>query len=562
MAKAKTHTASDVMSENGSIVFGQVCESMKLVHKYLKKLGIDVKWKDDKFDEATGLALLVAQNQLHVFDFIEGGGFNSDSSRYKQGSTVVIRTGAKFYSDENAEEPAGVISLPTSGILKMNSENNYGNYYDSNGELQFGVQSLNPLKITLLPSPLEDSASSIASILGKSNNNKVSASGNLINTVSQDTSKYGKKYGGYQAYSIVYLRKDDVCPSFSDMMISDNFTKIMKAGEIVSQGIDIINDVTDIGSKAAEFLPDECKALKDFLKDTDGEYSLFDSENKKKEELRKQMLAKNNKEIKPMTFNQNGMFIKNLITDTMIYIPFRPDSVDESYTVNWEEANTRGSSHQVFGYESTTGSAPSLNFEFDVGALASYLTKNFTRSEEFEYTENTVDLDGQTINGIEQIALDGERGFIDGSLLLDSENATYGKTSLKTIANISDEIFQIVNDYINALKALAYPKYTNGIVTPPSCYVSIANNFRFVAICTAVNISHKGPMYIKRPNNYLEQTSPGDTRILAGQQIYMNYSVTLNFNKISNQDFSADTVEVYGDNWSGGQSVLDSGNQI
>jgi hypothetical protein len=336
----------------------------------------------------------------------------------------------------------------------------------------------------------------------------------------------------------------------------------MKAGEIVSQGIDIINDVTDIGSKAAEFLPDECKALKDFLKDTDGEYSLFDSENKKKEELRKQMLAKNNKEIKPMTFNQNGMFIKNLITDTMIYIPFRPDSVDESYTVNWEEANTRGSSHQVFGYESTTGSAPSLNFEFDVGALASYLTKNFTRSEEFEYTENTVDLDGQTINGIEQIALDGERGFIDGSLLLDSENATYGKTSLKTIANISDEIFQIVNDYINALKALAYPKYTNGIVTPPSCYVSIANNFRFVAICTAVNISHKGPMYIKRPNNYLEQTSPGDTRILAGQQIYMNYSVTLNFNKISNQDFSADTVEVYGDNWSGGQSVLDSGNQI
>ena len=556
MATAKTHTASDVMSEKGSIVFGQVCESMKLVHKFLKKLGINVKWKDDEFDEATGLALLVAQNQLHVFDFIAGGGFNSDSSRYKKGSTVVIRTGAKFYSDENAEEPAGVISLPTSGILKMNSENNYGNYYDSNGELQFGVQSINPLKVTLLPSPLEDSASSIASILGKSNNNKVSASGKLIDTASQDASKYGKKYGGYQAYSTVYLRKDDVCPSFSDMMVSDNLTKIMKAGEIVSQGIEIINDVTDIGSKASEFLPDECKELKDFLKDTDSEYSLFDSENKRKEDLRKQMLAKNNKEIKPMTFNQNGMFIKNLITDTMIYIPFRPDSVDESYTVNWEEANTRGSSHQVFGYESTTGSAPSLNFEFDVGALASYLTKNFTHSEEFKYNDE---------NEITDSVLSDDRGWLDPQLLLESKNANSQDQFLvdrNVSVNISDEIFQIVNDYINALKALAYPKYTNGIVTPPSCYVSIANNFRFVAICTAVNISHKGPMYIKRPNNYLEQSSPGDTRILAGQQIYMNYSITLNFNKISNQDFSADTVEVYGDNWTGGQSVLDSGQQI
>lgn len=558
MAKTRYKTSSDVMSENGSIVFGQVCDSMKLVHKYLKKIGIDAKWKDDEFDEATGLALLVAQDQLHVYDFIPGGGFNSDSARYKTGSTVVVRTGAKYYSDECAEEPAGIITFPTSGILKMNSEKSYGNYYDKDGVLQFGVQAINPLKVTLLPSQLEDSSSSVASLLGKSSNSTVSASGKLLNTATSDASKYGKKYGGYQAYSTVYLRKDDVCPSFSDMMISDNITKVMKAGEIVSQGIEIINDVTDIGTKAAEFMPDESKELKSFINATDKDSALLDAEQKRKEEQRKQMLEKNNKEMKPMTFNQNGMFIKNLITDTMIYIPFRPESVDESYTVNWEEANTRGSSHQVFGYESTTGSAPSLNFEFDVGALASYLTKNYTHSEEFEYGNELVDVDGQSINGITN-AQNDDRGFIDGSLLLDSENATYAKTSLKSLSNISDEIFQIVNDYINALKALSYPKYTNGIVTPPSCYISIANNFRFVGICTAVNISHKGPMYIKRPNNYLETSNPGDSKILAGQQIYMNYSVTLNFNKISNQDFSADTVEIYGDNWTGGMSVLDNG---
>ena len=38
----------------------------------------------------------------------------------------------------------------------------------------------------------------------------------------------------------------------------------------------------------------------------------------------------------------------------------------------------------------------------------------------------------------------------------------------------------------------------------------------------------------------------------SGDQMFMNYSVTLSFNKVVNQDFSADTVEVYGDNWTGG----------
>ena len=588
---------ADVMSDKDKLTFGQTCDSMKLVHKYLKSLGIDAKWKDDEFDEPTGIALIAAQSQVHAYDFIPGGGFNSESERYKQGNRVVIRAGAKYYSSSDAEEPAGIVVLPTSGILKYNADKDYGNYYDKNGELQFGVQAINVLKVVLLPSPLKDVAKSLVSKLTGSSDNKVSSTGKLISSIS---GKDGKSSGGYQDYSTVYMRKEDVCPSFSDLMIAGNLKKIMKAGEIVSKGIELVNDVTDIGSKAVEFMSDTSNTLNKFLNGTDKERSLLDKESQAKLDARRAYLSEHGKESKRMTFNQNGMFIKNLITDTMIYIPFRPDSVDESYTVNWEEANTRGSSHQVFGYESTTGAAPSLNFEFDVGALVSYMSKNYNKSLDryyediseatkktgfFDEIKNSVlnikneiesvkekltnfsflkpEEKQSVMKKVEDITklkiMERESSLeIDPNLLLKIRNIEQQVLRASQISNFSEEVFKIVNSYLNAIKALAYPRYDNGIVTPPSCYVSIANNFRFVAICTAVNISHKGPMYIKRPDNYLNENNPGDTQILAGQQIYMNYSITLNFNKISNQDFSADTVEIYGDNWTGGQSVLDS----
>ena len=589
---------SGVMSDKDKITFGQKCESMKLVHKYLKGLGIDAKWKDDEFDEPTCAALVAAQSQIHAYDFIPGGGFNSDSERYKQGNKVIVRAGAKYYSSSDAEEPAGIVTLPTTGILKYNADKDYGNYYDENGELQFGIQAINVLKISLMPSPLKKVASSLLSQMTGSSDNKVSATGKLLSAVS---GKSDKSSGGYQDYSTVYMRKEDVCPSLSDLMIAENLQKVMKAGEIVSKGIEIVNEVTDIATKASEFMSDASSELNKFLNNSDKERSLLDKESQKKLDERRAYLSEHGKDSRRMTFNQNGMFIKNLITDTIIYIPFRPESVDESYTVNWEEANTRGSSHQVFGYESTTGSAPSLNFEFDVGALVSYLSKNYNQSIDrwykdiseatkksgfFDEIKNQVLNIKNEIENIKdkltnfsflrpeekqsviksvdqitklQIQVNESSLQLDPNLLYKIQKLKQEIKSASQITNFSDEIFNIVNQYLNAIKALAYPRYDNGIVTPPSCYVSIANNFRFVGICNAVNISHKGALYAKRPDNYLDETNPGDTVTLAGQQIYMNYSVTLNFNKISNQDFSADTVELYGDNWTGGQSVLDSG---
>ena len=522
------------MSESEQIVFGQTCESMKLVHTFLESIGIkNVNWKDDEFDEATALALLIVQNQMNVYDFIQGGGFNSDSSRYKKGTKVAIRAGASYYSSSYDDEPSGYVILPTSGVLQENLEDSY--ITDS--------QVLNVLKLVLLPSLLESSyeASSY------SDNNL------FMNNTNSNRSIYEKDHGGYQAYSVVYMRKEDVCPSMSDIMISKNISKIMKVGKSVSKGIELINSVTDVDETSSyesvynkQFMSDDTKLLNDYLNTTDSDrLFLFDKQNDVLKK-RKENLADHNKNIKNMAFNNNGMFIKNLITDTIIYIPFRPDSSYEQYTVNWEEASTRGSTHQVFGYESTSGSVPSLTFEFDVGALISYMAKNYNRSDDYVYSSETNEITYR----------DSLNSKIDQKQILErgdgSNNVFYLSDS-----DFSSKVFDVVNDYINSIKALNYPKYTNGIPTPPSVYVSVANNLRFVAIVSAVNISHKGPMYIK---NYDKENFRNETK-LAGQQIYMNYSITINFNKVTNQDFSADTVEIYGDNWTGGQSVLDSGKQ-
>lgn len=522
-----------VMSEKEQIVFGQTCESMKLVHDFLEDNGIrNVNWKDDEFDEATALALLVIQNQMNVYDFIQGGGFNSESSRYEKGKKVAIRAGSPYYASPYSDIPSGYVILPTSGVLQDNLD----------PLTATDNQIINTLKLVLLPSLLENSYESASY-----SDNKL-----FMNNSNNGSSIYKKDQGGYQSYSVVYMRKEDVCPSMSDIMISKNISKIMKVGKSISKGIELINNVTDIDETSSyssvynkQFMSDDTKLLNDYLNTTSSDRMfLFEKENETLKR-RKEYLAEHNRNIKNMAFNNNGMFIKNLITDTIIYIPFRPDSVDESYTVNWEEASTRGSTHQVFGYESTTGSVPSMTFEFDVGALISYMAKNYNRSDDYIYSDETNEITYR----------DSLNSKIDQKQILergDGSNIVFYSSD----SDFSSKVFDVVNDYLNALKALSYPKYTNGIPTPPSIYISIANNLRFVAVCSAVNISHKGPMYIK---NYDKDNFRNETK-LAGQQIYMNYSVTINFNKVSNQDFSADTVEIYGDNWTGGQSALDSGN--
>lgn len=515
---------SSVMTDNTTIVFGESCETMKLVHKFLKSNGInDPGWNDDEFDEATALALLMIQNEMHVIDFVEGGGFNADNSKYKVGSKVVIRYGANYYSSNNAKKPAGIVTVATSGILEEGNT-------DTN--------SLNPLKVTLLDSPLKSvSDYTLSTKQQRQVNSGITYYGNLANEVDNNIDK---DFGGFTGGSVVYLRKEDVIPSYTDILISDSLTKIMKAGAIVAQGIQFINTTNNIGALAKEFKDDSTEELTEYLRkqpEFNEDYNLanelFDR--------RKRALARQRKVAKAMRFNENGMFIKNLITDTIIYIPFRPDSVDESYSVSWQEQSTRGSAHSTYGYEMTTGSSPSLTFDFDVGAISYYLTRLNT------YENADAELDPNLIlkNGMSSA---NEFDFTLG----EKESLRYGGSYSSTI---SSSVIKIVTDYLNAIKALAYPRYDEGIVRPPSCYISISNNFRFVGVCTNVNISHKGPLF-KHYNKNSETGYIDDTENnTVGDQIYMNYSITLNFNKIVNQDYSADIVEYYGDNWTGGMDA-------
>ena len=535
-----------IMTDKKKIPFGQVCDSMKLIHNFLKDKGFSLKWQDDKFDEFTALCLLMLETDINVIDFTENGGINSDDARYKVGDKVVIKFGAKYYANENATEPSGIIQLPTTGFLLNNLMNNYYTVMDENNKAKL-VTPLNPLKIALNASPLKTIMSTAGTVSTISGNKTTKNTLSILDKSSGSINKAsdGKLYSGFVQGQIVFLRKEGVIPSFSDMLISENLMNILKAGEIAAKGVEFINDINSLSNSlnrnnsatnsCKQFKSDEEKKLNNYLNKTSEERKQRNeaAEAKLKQIKERSQAASQEKRLRALRFNKNGMFIKNLITDTVIFIPFRPDEVDESYSVSWASENTRGSSHQIYGYESTTIGSPSITFDFDVGALSYYLTNGKSLAD--------------SLNKESQ-------NFEKGKVELQHENIIKGRTAKYDItegATREDGIgletkkamFDIVANYLNALKALAYPSYTNGIVTPPSCYVSIAKNFRFIGIVTNVSITHKGPLYM---DTIQEKSS------LAEQQIYMNYTVTLSFNKIVNQDFSADDVEVKGDTWTGG----------
>lgn len=505
----------DLMSSNPMVMFGQTSAMMPFVHEYLANNGMtDISWDDNKLDEKTALALITVNKNNNIQDFVVNGGFNSENSKYVVGKKVVIQQGANYYSSPNAETATGRVQSATYGVLL------YNGYLDE-------TAPLNPLKVIIMQSPIEKQNSELSY-------------NNLLNNDERLSLANKKLLGGVEQGSKVYLRKEDVIPSFEDICVSNETTKIAKAGKINSQGIADINKVTNNGSIAKQFNSDSEQAFVNYMTKLDAGFNLA----KQKEELSQQEILKNmsivKRQAKNMCFNNTGMFIKNLVTDTIIYIPFNPSDLDESYSVSWQEANTRGSSHTVYGYEMTTSSAPSITFDFDVGALTSYISKQMYNSNNDDYQES----------------------FLDENLILNKKGKHLNKSSIKDLSTnktLATEVFHIVNDYLNALKALAYPKYTNGIITPPSCYISIANNFRFVGVCTNVSITHKPPILINSYN--IEQGISVDRRTnqkLAGQQIFMAYTITLSFNKVVNQDFSADTVEEYGDMWTGGQSSIEN----
>lgn len=505
---------NDLMNSNPVVMFGQSSAMMPFIHDYLENNGmVDINWDENKLDEKTALALITVNKNNNIQDFVVNRGLNSEDSCYVVGNKVVIQQGASYYSSPNAETATGRVQSATYGVLL------YNGYLDSS-------PPLNPLKIMIMRSPIEKQNSELPY-------------GNLLNNDERLNISNRKLLGGVEQGSKVYLRKEDVISSFEDICVSNETTKVAKTGKVNSQGIADINKINVNGSVAKQFNNDSEQEFISYMTKLDSSYNIATQ----KEEVIKQDVLKNlfgvKRQAKNMCFNNTGMFIKNLITDTIIYIPFNPSDLDESYTVSWAEANTRGSSHTVYGYEMTTSSSPSITFDFDVGALTSYISKQM-------YDRND----------------DYQDSFLDENLILNKKGKSLNKNSIKSLSQnktLATEVFQIVNDYLNALKALAYPKYTNGIVTPPSCYISIANNFRFVGVCTNVSITHKPPILINSYN--IEQglaIDRGANQKLAGQQIFMSYTITLNFNKVVNQDFSADTVEEYGDMWTGGQSSIEN----
>ena len=83
-----------VTSDPTKITFGQSNESMKLVHKFLEQHGVqNVDWDDNKFDEKTALGLLLVGSTMNCFQFVDGGGFNANASKYIEGTTVVLGSG-------------------------------------------------------------------------------------------------------------------------------------------------------------------------------------------------------------------------------------------------------------------------------------------------------------------------------------------------------------------------------------------------------------------------------------------------------------------------------------
>jgi hypothetical protein len=80
--------------------------------------------------------------------------------------------------------------------------------------------------------------------------------------------------------------------------------------------------------------------------------------------------------------------------------------------------------------------------------------------------------------------------------------------------------------FIAQLKALTYPRYQQGVVIPPKCFVKVGDFFRMKAICTSVSVAWKKPL---RDNKYISAT------------------ISMSFNEILSISFSADEIASGGD---------------
>lgn len=472
-----------------TLVYGDSSELIKEVVQFMKSVGIDIGGENGVMDDKMQLALLLLQQILHITDYIDclKGGIEETFQYYQINKLCIIKPKSKLYNSCEAFVEHGELTLPTFCVIKENLYNDF-----INGRVRY------PLLVYLKKSLL-------------------------------DVTPFPTGY----AHKCFWVNMEDVLPSPHPVVISDKTWKFIKTVSFIKDqimSIDWVNVANDPTVLVKEYLPNKVKEL---YEDIDPRLveSITNTFSLGKSQSHSQAMGVYENRIIGFPFFTTGITIRNLATRTTLYIPFKPDGVDDRYSVVWSEDTVRGGTHRIFGYDRTSiNSSPTINFKLDVSALSYYAS---------HYALN----DGK--NAAE----------INDTLLF----RTYISDVNKVNTPITDDenVVNLLNDYLNVIKSLAFPYYgsgnsgDDGELTPPSVYVSITNNCRFIGVVSDISIAHSGPLYNKRKGN------TDNYRFTPFSQVYMNYDISISFNKITTQDFSSDTVEMNGDEWRGGIDELE-----
>ena len=466
-----------------TLVYGDSSDLIREVVQFMNSVGINISIENDVMDDKLQLALLLLQQILHITDYIEclDGGIEKTLKYYQINKLCIIKPNSKLYNSCDANVEQGELKFPTFCVIKENLYNDF-----INGRIKY------PLLVFLKKS--------------------------LIDITPLKTGYANKCY---------WVNMEDVLPSPHPVVISDKTWKLIKTLSIFKDqimSIDWVNVANEPTLLVKEYLPNKVKELYDEIKPEIVE-SISNTFSLGKSQSHSQAMGIYENRIIGFPFFTTGITIRNLATKTTLYIPFKPDGVDDRYSVTWSEDTVRGGTHRIFGYDRTTiNSSPTINFKLDISALSYYAS---------HYAIN----DGKSV------------AEINDTLLFRTYISDVNK--LSTPITDDDNVVNLLNDYLNVIKSLAFPYYgsgnsgDDGELTPPSVYVSITNNCRFIGVVADISIAHSGQLYNKRKGN------TNNYQFHSFSQVYMNYDISITFNKITTQDFSSDTVEMNGDEWRG-----------
>lgn len=473
-----------------TLVYGDSSDLIKEVVQFMNSVGIDIGTENGVMDDKMQLALLLLQQTLHITDYIDclNGGIEETLKYYQLNKLCIIKPKSKLYNSCEALVEHGELTLPTFCVIKENLYNDF-----INGRIKY------PLLVYLKKSLLD---------------------------VTPFTTGY--------AHKCFWVNMEDVLPSPHPVVISDKTWKLIKTVSIFKDqimSIDWVNVSNDPTVLVKEYLPNKVKELFDDI-DPGIVESISNTFSLGKSQSHSQAMGVYENRIIGFPFFTTGITIRNLATKTTLYIPFKPDGVDDRYSVTWSEDTVRGGTHRIFGYDRTTiNSSPTINFKLDISALSYYASK-------------------YAIMGGYNNGRRDDTTLMDDTLLFNSEISNLNKGNTRITDD--DNVVNLLNDYLNVIKSLAFPYYGSGNsgdegeLTPPSVYVSITNNCRFIGVVADISIAHSGQLYNKRKGN------TDDYKFNSFSQVYMNYDISITFNKITTQDFSSDTVAQVGDEWRGG----------